>query len=190
DLLKLDNMGEKSVTNILGAIESSKAPPLERVIYGLGIRHVGSETAGLLVKHLKNLGRLMEASAEELSQIPGIGPKIAESIVGFFANPANREIIQKLANAGVIPPETEEKSPEEMPLSSLEFVITGKLSQFTREEAEERIKALGGSIKSDVTRKTSFLVVGEAPGSKLQKARKLGVKEINENSLLDMLGET
>ncbi|MFA7191287.1 MAG: NAD-dependent DNA ligase LigA, partial [Dehalococcoidales bacterium] len=189
DLMRLDNMGEKSTANIINAIEGSKKPPLERLVYGLGIRHVGSETAGLLVKQFKNLDRLMEAGIDKLSQIPGIGPRIAESIVAFFNNPANRQIIEKLKHAEVIPPENEDRPSEEMPLNGLEFVITGRLNQFTREEAEERIRALGGSAKSDVTRKTNFLVAGEAPGSKLQKARKLGIKEIDEAALLQMLGK-
>ncbi|MFA5451575.1 MAG: NAD-dependent DNA ligase LigA, partial [Dehalococcoidales bacterium] len=184
DLMQLDNMKDKKTTNIINAIEGSKRPPLECLVYGLGIRHVGSETARLLVQHFKNLDRLMEASQEELSQVPGIGPKIATSIATFFANPANRLIIQKLKKAEVIPPEPEETTLGDMPLSGLEFVITGKLNHFTREEAEERIRALGGNAKSDVTRKTSYVVIGESPGSKLQKARKLGIKEINENSLI------
>ncbi|MDD5486202.1 MAG: NAD-dependent DNA ligase LigA [Dehalococcoidales bacterium] len=190
DLMRLDNMGEKSSANLLNAIENSKQPPLERLVFGLGIRHVGTETAGLLVKRFKSLDNLMAAGADELNQIPGIGPKIAESIISFFANPVNREIIQKLKEAGVIPPQIKTKSAEETPLAGLEFVITGRLAGLTREEAEARIRALGGSAKSDITRKTNFLVAGEAPGSKLQKARKLGIKEITEDELAIMLGKS
>ncbi len=190
DLMRLDNMGEKSSANLLDAIENSKQPPLERLVFGLGIRHVGTETAGLLIKHFKSLDNLMTANADELNQIPGIGPKIAESIISFFANPVNREIIQKLKKADVVPPQIETKSAEETPLAGLEFVITGRLDGFTREEAEARIRALGGSAKSDITRKTNFLVAGEAPGSKLQKARKLGIKEITEDELAVMLGKS
>lgn len=190
DLMRLDNMGEKSSANLLDAIENSKQPPLERLVFGLGIRHVGTETAGLLIKRFKSLDNLMAANADELNQIPGIGPKIAESIISFFANPVNREIIQKLKKADVVPPQIETKSAEETPLAGLEFVITGRLDGFTREEAEARIRALGGSAKSDITRKTNFLVAGEAPGSKLQKARKLGIKEITEDELAVMLGKS
>ena len=190
DLMRLDNMGEKSSANLLDAIENSKQPPLERLVFGLGIRHVGTETAGLLVKRFKSLDNLMADGADELNQFPGIGPKIAESIISFFANPVNREIIQKLKKADVVPPQIETKSAEETPLAGLEFVITGRLDGFTREEAEARIRALGGSAKSDITRKTNFLVAGEAPGSKLQKARKLGIKEITEDELAVMLGKS
>ena len=182
-------MGQKSVSNLLKSIEGSKKPSLERLIFGFGIRHVGIETASLLVKHFKSLDKLMVATAEDLNQIDGIGPKIAESIVAFFANPANLAIIKKLEQAGVLPPEIQGELAKEAPLDGLEFVITGRLTNFTREEAEARIRELGGSAKSDITRKTNFLVAGESPGSKLQKARNLGIKEITEGDLVSLLAK-
>ena len=189
NIMKLDNMGQKSVSNLLKSIEGSKKPSLERLIFGFGIRHVGIETASLLVKHFKSLDKLMVATAEDLNQIDGIGPKIAESIVAFFANPANLAIIKKLEQAGVLPPEIQGELAKEAPLDGLEFVITGRLTNFTREEAEARIRELGGSAKSDITRKTNFLVAGESPGSKLQKARNLGIKEITEGDLVSLLAK-
>ncbi|MBN1369328.1 MAG: NAD-dependent DNA ligase LigA [Dehalococcoidaceae bacterium] len=188
DLLQLEATKSKKAANILASIARSKQKPLDRLVFALGIRHVGSETAELLANRFKSLDRLMEATAEELTRIPGIGPRIAESITAFFSNEANRHIIQKLKGAGVVPEEQPAAASRQLPLEGLEFVITGKLSRFTREQAEQRIKDLGGSAKSDVTRKTNYLVTGMEPGSKVERARKLGITEINESELVNMLG--
>jgi len=185
-LLNLERMAEKSVTNILNAIEKSKETPLPKVIFALGIRHVGEEMAELLAEHCGSVDKLANASREELVSIPTVGPKIADSIVAFFSREENRRIIKRLRQAGV---RLEEAivEPEKLPLSGQEFVITGKLETFSRPEAEARIKALGGTAKSDVTQKTNYLVVGADPGSKLAKAQALGTKQINEEELLRLL---
>jgi len=184
-LIKLEGMGEKSASSILEAIEESKNRSLPRLIYSLGIRHVGMETAELLVDFFGDIDRLAGASVEELFSIPSIGPKIAESIVAFFHQEDNIRIIHRLKNAGVNP-ESREKG-KDKPLSGKEFVITGRLESLSRSEAEARIKALGGQLKSDITKKTDWLVVGTDPGSKLERSRVLGVEQITEKEFLEIL---
>jgi DNA ligase (NAD+) len=185
-LLKIERLAEKSVTNMLNAIEKSKQTPLPRVIFALGIRHVGEEMAEILARHFTSMDKLVKASREELMDIEAIGPKIADSITAFFRQEENQKIIERLRKAGV---KLEEKAakPEELPLADLEFVITGKLETFSRQEAEARIKALGGSTGSSVTKKTTYLVVGADPGSKLAKAQELGTKQLTEEELLRLL---
>jgi len=188
-LLSLERMADKSVSNVINSIESSKDRPLARVIFALGILHVGEQYAELLAEQFHSIDQLAEASQEELSALPSIGPKIAESIVAFFRQKGNRQIIDKLRKAGVKleREKVEETKPEKLPLAGLEFVLTGKLESFSRSEAETKIKALGGKAGSDVTRKTSYVVVGADPGSKLAKAEKLGTKTINEAEFLKLL---
>ncbi|MFQ6121762.1 MAG: NAD-dependent DNA ligase LigA [Dehalococcoidales bacterium] len=188
-LLGLERMAEKSVTNMLNAIEKSKGTPLARIIFALGIRHIGEETAEILAKEFHSLDALANASREQLMSVPTIGPKIADSIVSFFHQEQNRKIIKKLRDAGVRL-EEEAVKPEELPLTGMEFVITGRLETFSRQEAEARIKALGGSTGSSVTRKTTYLVVGADPGSKLAKAQSLGIKQLNEEEFLNLLKQT
>jgi len=186
-LLEMERMAEKSVSNLLDAIDESRERPLSRVIFALGIRHVGAETAEILVKHFDSVDKLTRATEEELTDIPGVGPKIAESIVAFFRQESNKDIIDKLRRAGV-KLEMEQAEPVELPLSGQEFVISGKLEAFPRSDAEARIRELGGSAGSSVTRKTTFLVVGADPGSKLERARELGTKVLSEKDFLQMLG--
>ena len=146
--------------------------------------------ADILAKHFGSMDRLAKASREELMSIPTVGPKIADSILAFFHEEENKKIIERLRKAGV---KLEEKAakPEELPLAGLEFVITGTLESFPREEAETRIKALGGTTKDNVTRKTNYLVVGAEPGgTKLTKAGELGTKQITEAELLKLLKKT
>jgi DNA ligase (NAD+) len=189
-LLKLERMAEKSVSNMLNAIEKSKDTPLARVIFALGIRHVGEEMAEILARHFGSMDKLANASREELMSTPTVGPKIADSIAAFFRQEENRKIIQRLKAAGVKLEEKKAK-PEELPLAGLEFVITGRLEAFSRQEAETRIKALGGTTGSSVTKKTSYLVVGADPGgTKFTKAQELGTKQINEAELLRLLKKT
>jgi len=184
-LLDLERMADKSVTNILSAIEKSKQAPLPRLIFALGIRHVGGETAELLAKEFHSLEALGSASREKLMSVPTIGPKIADSILAFFEQEENRKIIKKLKAAGV---QLEEVAkPEELPLAGQEFVVTGTLEAFTRQEAEARIKALGGTTKDNVTRQTAYLVVGASPGSKLARAQALGTKLLTEEEFLRLL---
>jgi len=188
-LLKLERMGEKSVANLLENIEKSKKRPLASLIYALGIRHIGGETANLLAEYFSDLDELVTASREGLTSIPTIGPKTADSILAFFHEERNRAILEKLKEAGVFPREEKEEAveAEKLPLSGMEFVITGTLKSFPRTEAEERIKALGGTAKDNVTRKTTYLVVGAEPGSKLARAQELGIKQLTEEEFLRLL---
>ncbi len=185
-LLKLEKLADKSVDNILRAIDNSKERPLGRVIFALGIRHVGEEMAQLLAEHFSSIDKLANASTEELMFIPTVGPKIADSIVAFFKQKENRDIIERLREAGVRL-EEEMVKPEELPLVGQEFVITGRLEAFSRQEAEARVKALGGATKDNVTRQTTYLVVGAEPGSKLARAQSLGTKQLTEEEFLRLL---
>jgi DNA ligase (NAD+) len=186
-LLSLNKMGEKSVSNILNAIEKSKERPLARVIYALGIRHIGEETAELLASEFHSIEELANASRERLMSIPSIGPKIADSVTAFFRQKANLDIIKRLKGAGVKLEREVTAKPEAMPLEGMEFVLTGILNTFPRKEAEDKIQALGGITSSSVTRKTTYLVAGADPGSKLDKARSLGTKILNEEEFLQLL---
>ncbi|GAH97396.1 unnamed protein product [marine sediment metagenome] len=190
-LLGLERMADKSVSNVLNSIEGSKNRPLSRIIFALGILHVGEEYAELLAENFSSIGDLAKASQEDLLSLPSIGPKIADSIVAFFRQERNRQIIEKLRKAAVRleREKVEEAKPEELPLAGLEFVLTGKLESFTRPEAEAKIKALEGKTVSDVTKKTSYLVVGVDPGSKLAKAQKLGIKTLSETEFLKLLNQ-
>jgi len=188
-LLGLERMADKSASNVLGSIEKSKDRPLARLIFALGIAHVGDQYADLLADHFHSIDDLAEATQEDLSVIPSVGPKIAEGVVVFFRQERNRQIIEKLRKAGVRleREKIKEANLAELPLAGLEFVLTGKLESFSRSEAEAKIKALGGKAGSDVTKKTSYVVVGSDPGSKLAKAQKLETKTLNEAQFLDLL---
>ena len=188
-LAGLERMGEKSATNIINAINRSKERPLARVIFALGIKHVGAEMAEILAGEFHSIDKLAEASREQLTDIETIGPKIAESITAFFRQEENRNIIRRLKEAGVRLEEVAAK-PEGLPLSGMEFVITGRLEAFSRQEAEARIKELGGTAKDNVTRKTTYVVVGADPGSKLDRARELGIRQLNEQELINILKQT
>jgi len=189
ELINIERMGDKSVDNILKAIEKSKSVSLPRLISALGIRHVGEETANLLAEHFTDLDDLGKAPIEKLMTVPSIGPKIAESIAAFFRQDDNRRILNKLKAAGVWP-KREIVRTERLPLAGKEFVITGTLNSFSREVAHERIKAMGGTAKDNVTRNTTYLVVGEDPGeSKVTRANALGTQQIDEEQLLAILGE-
>jgi len=185
-LLELENTGEKSVENLLNAIENSKNRPLARLIFALGIRHIGGETAEILARHFGSIDTLSKASKGELMAIEAIGPKIADSILAFFRQEENQQIIRGLKEAGVKMAKVAKT--EALPLDGQEFVITGRLESFSRQEAEEKIKALGGTAKDNVTKKTAYLVVGADPGgTKLTKAQELGTPQIDEKKLLDIL---
>jgi len=186
-LAGLEKMGDKSADNILLAIENSKDRPLARVVFALGIRHIGAETAEILAGKYHSLDELADAPRDELMEISAVGPKIADSIIAFFKQEDNLKIIQKLKDAGV---KLEEAVtvPKELPLSGKEFVLTGRLESFSRQEAEARIKALGGNAKDNVTRKTDYVVAGADPGSKLARARELGIEILAEKEFLKLLG--
>jgi DNA ligase (NAD+) len=190
-LLGLDRMADKSASRVLKSIDTSRNRPLARVIFALGILHVGDQYAGLLADHFRSIDDLARANAEDLSTIPSIGPKIAEGIVAFFRQDGNKQIIEKLRKAGVKleREKARQVGQKGLPFAGLEFILTGKLESFPRSEAEARIKALGGKTGSDVTKKTSYIVVGADPGSKLAKAQRLGTKTLNEAEFLRLLNE-
>jgi len=186
DLVPLERFAEKSAKNIISAIEKSKKISLERFIYSLGIRHVGEETALDLAGHFGSVENLQQALQAELENIPDIGPETARAIYSWFQQKNNRLFISDLLKAGVriINPK---KYPKSKKLQSLTFVLTGSLESLTREQARDKIRSLGGQITGSVSEKTDYLVVGKEPGSKLEKARRLGVKTISERELLDLL---
>jgi DNA ligase (NAD+) len=187
-IAQLEKKGEKSADNVLKAIEKSKQTNLPRLLNALGIRHVGEETANLLAEHYQDLDDLANTNREKLMTVSSIGPKIADSIIAFFHEERNRVILEKLRNAGVWPQQTVKQTG--LPLSGKEFVITGTLNTFSREEAHSRIKALGGMAKDNITKNTTYLVVGADPGeNKLIRARALGTEQINEEKLLAILGQ-
>ena len=187
-LLELERMGDLLATKILDNIEASKTRPLPRILFALGITHVGAEVAELLTQRYASIDHLAQASQEELTEIDGIGPKIAESIFDYFQVGANLTVIEKLRQAGVkLHHEIEIVDPAELPWHGLSFVVTGTLSRMTRREAEGRIKALGGATTSSVTRKTAYLVAGASPGSKLDTANRLGTTVLDEGSFVELL---
>jgi len=188
DLAELERMGPKSAANVLREIEASKKRDLSRLIFALGIRHVGERAGKLLAAHFGNLERLMTASEEELTAIPEIGPKMAASIRAFFAEPRNRTVIKQLVVAGVNTVSLEARAATG-PLAGKVFVLTGALEGFTRDEATVLIERLGGRVASSVSRRTDYVVAGEDPGSKYDRARKLGVTILNEEDFKRLLGE-
>lgn len=189
DLLPLERMAEKSADNVIAALERSKQRPPARVLFALGILHVGYEMAETLASHYRNLWTLSRATREQLSEIPGVGPRIAESIESYFRNEDNRQILRKLQWAGVRLVDDSPRETVELPLRGVQFVVTGRLASLTRSQAEARIKELGGSVSSGVSRKTAYLVAGEEAGSKLDQARKLGTTLLEESEFLELIGE-
>ncbi len=187
-LLSLERMGAKSAANILNAIENSKDRPLPNVLFALGIHHVGLETAEALVRRFGSLEVLAEAAEEELAVVPGIGPKIAESVTTYFGQEKNRRVLERLKLAGVRmeAPVTVQRDMA-LPLEGKQLVVTGRLASMSRSQAEDRIKELGGSAGSSVTRKTAYLVVGDDPGAKLDQANSLGTQVLNEEQFLKLL---
>ncbi len=179
--------GEKRTAKLLAAIESSKSRPLSRVLFALGIRHVGSEVAEVLARRFRTIDALMNASEEEIDAIPSIGPEIASSVRAYFQNDSNKQVIRRLQHAGVNPTTGEQAASAEQPLAGLKFVVTGRLRSFSRTQVEDMIKDLGGTVSSSVSRKTDYLLAGEDPGSKLADARELGVKVIGEDEFLALI---
>jgi DNA ligase (NAD+) len=185
DLLKLERMGEKSAENVLGEIEASKKLPLERVIYGLGIRMVGERTAQFLAEHFGSLDAIMNASAEELEEVNEVGPRIAESIIEFFGDEHNRKLVSDLRKAGLT--FTGQKKEKGTKLAGKTFVLTGTLERHTRDEAKKMVEDAGGRVSGSVSKKTDYVVAGSDAGSKLDKARELGVTVIGEAELEELL---
>jgi DNA ligase (NAD+) len=185
DLLSLERMGEKSAQNILDEIEKSKKLPLERVIYGLGIRFVGERTAEFLSEHFGSMDKLMQASEEELVEVNEVGPRIAKSIREFFDEPKNVALVEQLRKAGLqFKGEVKQRGTK---LAGLTFVLTGTLPTYSRDDMKKMIEDAGGKVSGSVSKKTSYVVAGEEAGSKLDKARELGVKVVDEAGMLEML---
>ena len=184
DLISLERLGEKSSNNLLKAIEESKKRSLANLIYGLEIRYVGVHTSEVISKHYPNFEKFKRASLEELVKIKEIGPKIAESILFFFKQKENLKILEKLITAGLNLGENKEgkmvEKEENQILTGKQFVLTGTLKEFSRDQAKMIIKHLGGRITGSVSSKTDFVVLGENPGSKYEDAKKLGIRVINE----------
>jgi DNA ligase (NAD+) len=191
DLLQLEGFAEKKVDNLLAAIETSRSRPLSRVLIALGIRGVGEVMAADLARYYPDLDTLGRAKVEDLQRIEGVGPNIAQAIVDWFARPANHVVLDKLCAAGIWP--RVQLAPARqvdvrLPLDGLTFVVTGTLAGFSREGAKDFIQSQGGKVVDSVSKKTSFLVVGEAPGSKLSKAQELGVPILDEAGLRRLAG--
>ncbi|OGC95191.1 MAG: DNA ligase (NAD(+)) LigA [candidate division Zixibacteria bacterium RBG_16_53_22] len=186
EILEMERMGEKSFNNLVASLERSKKRELPRLIFALGILGVGETTANLLAQHFGTLERLMKAGEEEFSQARGIGPVIARSVYRFFSDKNNLAVIRKLEKLGVEFQEGEH--PSEGPLKGKTFVLTGTLEAYTRTQAQKIIEQLGGHVTSSVSKKTDFVVAGADPGSKLDKARTLGVKVLDENGFTKLVG--
>jgi len=187
-LVELERMGEKSAANILDAIESSKKVELDRLIYSLGIRHVGERTARTIAEAAENVSALLKMNLEELEKLDDIGPRVAESVVSYFSTPANIKVVEQLLSNGVTVPDYLKAQTRQGVFTGERVVLTGTLTQLSREEAKDLIVSSGGSVVSSVSSKTTLLVAGEKAGSKLDKATKLGVEVISEADFLEKLG--
>jgi len=187
DLLSLERMGDKSAQNVLNEIERSKQLPLERVIFGLGIRFVGERTAQFVAEHFGDMNTLMNASEEELQQVEEVGPRIAKSIVEFFSEPKNRELVEELRAAGLTL--RGKKKERGTKLAGKTLVLTGTLPNLTRDEAKKMIEDAGGKVTGSVSKKTDYVVAGSEAGSKLDKAKELGVAVIDEEQMRELLSK-
>jgi DNA ligase (NAD+) len=187
-LQELEGMGERSAAKLLAAIGKSKATTLERFLYALGIPEVGEATSKALARHFVHLDALMAASEVELEEVEDVGPVMAKEIAAFFRESHNLEVIQDLRGCGIHWDESAKPMASSLPLKGKNFVLTGTLSGMTREEAKQRIEALGGKVTGSVTGKTTYLVVGEDPGSKLARAEELGVEVLGEEEFAAILG--
>lgn len=189
DLMELEGYGSKKVNNLLTEIENSKNLSLERLLFGLSIRHVGQKTADILARNFKNIDNLMNASVEDIAAIKDIGMTIAKSVAKFFSEERNKELISHLKEFGVNMYYLKETSDQETLFTDKTFVLTGSLERFTRDEAKERIEALGGTVSSSVSRKTDVVVAGSEAGSKLTKAEELGITIWNEEEFINNLSK-
>ncbi|MCZ6679049.1 MAG: NAD-dependent DNA ligase LigA [Candidatus Poribacteria bacterium] len=189
DLATLDRMGDKSAQNLMKAIEGSREAPVTKVLFGLGILHVGSNIAELLIEHFSSIDALAAASSEDIESIYGIGPRVAESIVSFFQQPTNQMLLKRLKTAGLQwSTGTDSLSvPSGNFFAGKTFVLTGALSVMTRSDAIEKIKERGGKVSSSVSRKTDFVIAGDSPGSKYDRAIQLGISILTEEALIEKL---
>jgi DNA ligase (NAD+) len=186
DLLSLDRFADKSAQNILNEIGNSKKLPLERVIYGLGIRFVGERTAQFLAEHFGSMDALMNAKEEELLEVNEVGPRIAESIAEFFQEPENRRLVERLRKAGLT--FAGKKKERGTKLAGKTFVLTGTLAHYSRDAAKKLIEEAGGRVSGSVSKKTDYVVAGDEAGSKLEKAKELGVRVIGEKEMRELAG--
>ncbi len=186
-LANLDRMGEKSAANLIEEIEASKKLPLDRVIHGLGVRHVGERLAQTLAAHFGSVDALASATPEDLEQAEDVGPKVAQSIREYFSEPQNRKFVERLRKAGLTFAETKPRKPAGTRLAGMTFVLTGTLPNYSREEAQKKIEAQGGKVTGSVSKKTTYVVAGSDPGSKLDKAKTLGVEVLDEKGLEKLL---
>lgn len=187
DLIKLERMAEKSSKNVIEAIEASKERELNRLIYALGIRHVGSNTSRILTENFHSIDNLKSADKEELVNINEIGPVMAESIVNFFKSEHNINVLKKLRDANVKMEKTESQEEKTQHLKEKSFVFTGALERYTRKEASDLVRKYGGVVKSSVSSKTSYLVVGDNPGSKYEQAQDLDIEILDEDEFIELL---
>ena len=185
----LERMAEKSAQNVIDSIEASKQRPLNRVLFALGIRYVGDQTATLLANHFGSMDALMNASEEEIVEVEGIGPKIADSVYAYFQEPRNRDTIRRLHEAGLTLEAEKREAAGDQPLAGLAFVVTGTLARHSRLQIESRIKELGGVVSDSVSKKTSYVLVGENPGSKVRRAQQLGTPIISEDDFEGLVSE-
>jgi DNA ligase (NAD+) len=184
-LLTLERVGQKSARSLLEEVKRSRQAPLDRVLLGLGIRFVGARTAELLAEHFGTMDALMAADREALERVPDVGPQVSAAVRAFFAEPANRQLVERLRRAGLnFTAAIKEKSEK---LAGKSFVLTGTLPHMTREEAKERIERAWGRVIGSVSKKTSYVVAGDDAGSKLDKARALGVPVLDEAGLLQLM---
>jgi len=190
-LTALDRMGEKSAQNLVDSLEKSKSTTLPRFLFGLGIRHVGEATAKDLARHFGALDRIMDATLDQLHEVPDVGPVVAQSLRTFFDQPHNREVVEQLRAAGVHWPEHDGAVAElgYRPLLGKTLVLTGTLPTLSREAAKEMIEAAGGKVAGSVSKKTDYVVAGSEAGSKLEKAQSLGVTVLDEAGLLALLAD-
>jgi DNA ligase (NAD+) len=186
-LAALDRMAEKSAQNIVDALEKSKRTTLQRFVFGLGIRHVGEATAKALASHFGKLDTIMDATDEQLLEVADVGPIVAQSIRMFFSQPHNREVVEQLRACGLTWEEGEPAAVAPLPLAGLTFVITGTLPTLSRDEAKDLLEAAGAKVAGSVSKKTSYVVAGTEAGSKLDKARELGVSILDEEGLRALL---
>jgi DNA ligase (NAD+) len=186
-LSNMDRMAEKSAVNLLEALEKSKSTTLGRFLFSLGIRHVGEATAKELARHFGQLDAIMVASEDALLQVADVGPVVAHSLRTFFDQPHNREVVLALRDAGVTWPEGDALAPTEMPLAGITVVLTGTLQSMGRDEAKEKLEALGAKVAGSVSKKTHYVVAGAESGSKLDKAQALGVPVLDDTGLTLLL---
>jgi DNA ligase (NAD+) len=185
----LERMGNKSAENLVKALDKSKSTTLARFIFSLGIHDVGETTAQTLANHFATLDNLSSAKQEELLAVPDVGPAVSESILQFFKQKHNRDVIKKLISAGINWPAIKIKTDDELPLKDQTFVVTGTLASMGREQAKTALQALGAKVSGSVSKKTNYVVVGENPGSKADKAESLGVEILDEQAFLDLINK-